>query len=78
MICVSCQNTKTLIEEVSVKLPLYGRLFEIDNVPARVCHQCGKQILEDSVSRQLILIAQELELSGKNHGSFDKWGVLGL
>lgn len=69
MICVSCQKVKTVIEEVTVKLPLYGHIFEIDHVPARICPHCGKQFIEDAISRQLILRAQDLESVGKIQGS---------
>lgn len=74
MICDSCLKDKTVIKELTVKLPLYGRIFEIGHVPVRICPHCGKQLIDDVISRQLILCVQDLESAGEIQGNFQHSG----
>lgn len=51
--CTTCGGTIFLDQQITDYQPWGDRIFILENVPARVCRQCGEWIVSGSVAKKI-------------------------
>jgi YgiT-type zinc finger domain-containing protein len=69
MICLICRLAETVERLTSVKFERGEAQVVINNVPARVCPECGEAYVEEEVATQLLRIADDISASGELTGA---------
>jgi YgiT-type zinc finger domain-containing protein len=64
MKCVICKNGETVAGETTITLEKNNATIVFKNVPALVCDNCGEKYIEDNISKNLLLDANEIIKSG--------------
>ncbi|NQS97844.1 MAG: type II toxin-antitoxin system MqsA family antitoxin [candidate division Zixibacteria bacterium] len=64
MKCVICKYGETQSDKVTITLERDSTTIVFKDVPAEVCSNCGESYLEENVSEQLLLIAEQAISSG--------------
>jgi len=66
MICLICREAEIGEGMTSVIFQRGEMHLQINNVPARVCPNCGEAYVEEAVAVRLLQSAQEIYESGKS------------
>lgn len=64
MQCVICKNGKTVQGDTTVTLEKKGPTLVFRHVPALVCDNCGEKYIDDKVTSDLLLTANDIIKSG--------------
>ena len=64
MKCLICKQGETLSGETTITLERHGTTVVFKKVPARICANCGEAYLEEAVSTQLMVTAEQAARSG--------------
>ncbi len=65
MICLICRQADVVDELTSVTFERGEVRLVVNNIPARVCPQCGEAFVEESVAVRLLEIAEAVSSSGE-------------
>lgn len=64
MQCVICKNGQTVQGDTTVTLEKKGSTLVFKHVPALVCDNCGEKYINDKVTSDLLLTANDIVKSG--------------
>ena len=64
MNCMICRQGETRPGETTITLERQGTTVVFKKVPARICANCGEAYLEEAVSTQLMVTAEQAARSG--------------
>jgi YgiT-type zinc finger domain-containing protein len=64
MKCFICNRTETIPGTTSVRLERGHATLTINNVPARICPNCGEAYAEENVTNNLLRQAEKMARAG--------------
>ena len=64
MKCVVCKSGETRPGTTTVTFERDGLTLVMKEVPAEICHNCGEDYVDESVSRDIMAMAEKMSRSG--------------
>ena len=75
MICIICRQAETVDGLTSVHFERGEMKLTVNNVPARVCPNCGEAYVEEDVAVKLLREAEAMSVAGTLNSVLDFSGV---
>ena len=67
MICVVCREAEVLETLTAVEFERAEFKFEVTDVPARTCPNCGEAFVDEAVAEHVLRIARQASDAGTSH-----------
>jgi YgiT-type zinc finger domain-containing protein len=64
MKCVVCKHGETRLGKTTVMLQRNGATVVINDVPARICENCGEEYVDESVAERVLTAAESAVRAG--------------
>lgn len=64
MKCLICKNGETNPGYAAITFERDGKTLILKNVPARVCNNCGEEYFDESITEEVMNLAEEVFQSG--------------
>lgn len=71
MICLICRQAETVDRFTAVNFERGEMKLTVNNVPARVCPNCGEAYVEEGVAIRLLIHAENKYQTGILHSALD-------
>jgi YgiT-type zinc finger domain-containing protein len=75
MKCLICKHGETQLGDTTVTLEKNGSTIVFKHVPADVCDNCGEKYVDDTVTAELLIKAQEIIKNGSRYPRVPKRGI---